>query len=384
MVRARISNWLRTVLSAETRTGVITIAVAIVAVAWVNSPLVSSYDALLHAKFGFPGLMLDVHAWAADFLLAFFFFVIGIELRHEFTVGSLNSPRKALVPVAAAIGGMVLPALIYVAFNAGQSTVVGWGIPMATDIAFALAVLALVAPKSNPALRVFLLALAVVDDLGAILVIALFYTPSLQPLYLGGAALALGLFAVLQRTRLGHPLILVPLGLGIWWLVFQSGVHATIAGVAVGLLLATRASPRKKSLADRALTVFLPVSSYVAVPLFVLVSAGVDLAVIGDSATTSPVFAGIVVGLLVGKPLGIVLFVWIAERVFGGRRDPSLSGGDIWLIGTISSIGFTVALLINELALGDSSSGAVGTASVVVASVIGALAAFVVAKRVAA
>jgi NhaA family Na+:H+ antiporter len=383
MVRARISNWLRTVLSAETRTGVITIAVAIVAVAWVNSPLVSSYDALLHAKFGFPGLILDVHAWAADFLLAFFFFVIGIELRHEFTVGSLNSPRKALVPVAAAIGGMVLPALIYVAFNAGQSTVVGWGIPMATDIAFALAVLALVAPKSNPALRVFLLALAVVDDLGAILVIALFYTPSLQPLYLGGAALALGLFAVLQRTRLGHPLILVPLGLGIWWLVFQSGVHATIAGVAVGLLLATRASPRKRSLADRALAVFLPVSSYVAVPLFVLVSAGVDLAVIGASATTSPVFAGIVVGLLVGKPLGIVLFVWIAERVFGGRRDPSLSGGDIWLIGTISSIGFTVALLINELALGDSSSGAVGTASVVVASVIGALAAFVVAKRVA-
>ena len=384
MVRARISNWLRTVLSAETRTGVITIAVAVVAVAWVNSPLVSSYDALLHAKFGFPGLMLDVHTWAADFLLAFFFFVIGIELRHEFSVGSLNSPRKALVPVAAAIGGMVLPALIYVAFNAGQSTVVGWGIPMATDIAFALAVLALVAPKSNPALRVFLLALAVVDDLGAILVIALFYTPSLQPLYLGGEALALWFFAVLQSTRLGHPLILLPLGLGIWWLVFQSGVHATIAGVAVGLLLATRASPRKKSLADRALTVFLPVSSYVAVPLFVLVSAGVDLAVIGASATTSPVFAGIVVGLLVGKPLGIALFVWIAERVFGGRRDPSLAGGDIWLIGTISSIGFTVALLINELALGDSSSGAVGTASVVVASVIGALAAFVVAKRVAA
>jgi NhaA family Na+:H+ antiporter len=279
---------------------------------------------------------------------------------------------------------MVLPALIYVAFNAGQSTVVGWGIPMATDIAFALAVLALVAPKSNPALRVFLLALAVVDDLGAILVIALFYTPSLQPLYLGGEALALWFFAVLQSTRLGHPLILLPLGLGIWWLVFQSGVHATIAGVAVGLLLATRASPRKKSLADRALTVFLPVSSYVAVPLFVLVSAGVDLAVIGASATTSPVFAGIVVGLLVGKPLGIALFVWIAERVFGGRRDPSLAGGDIWLIGTISSIGFTVALLINELALGDSSSGAVGTASVVVASVIGALAAFVVAKRVAA
>jgi NhaA family Na+:H+ antiporter len=375
---------LRAVLSAETRTGIITIAVAIVAIVWVNSPFAWSYDALIHWKFGFPGLTLDVHAWAADFLLAFFFFVIGIELRHEFTVGSLNSPRKALVPVAAAIGGMVLPALIYVAFNAGQATAVGWGIPMATDIAFALAVLALVAPKSNPALRVFLLALAVVDDLGAILVIALFYTPSLQPLYFVGALLALGLFAVLQKTRFGHPVVLVAVGLGIWWLVFQSGVHATVAGVALGLLLATRASSRKKSLADRALAVFLPVSSYLAIPLFVLVSAGVDLAVIGASATTSPVFAGIVVGLLVGKPLGIVLFVWIAERVFGGRRDPSLNQGDMWLIGTISSIGFTVALLINELALGDSSSGAVGTAAVVVASVIGAVASFVVAKRVAA
>jgi NhaA family Na+:H+ antiporter len=383
MVRARISNWLRAVLSAETRTGIITIAVAIVAIVWVNSPFAWSYDALIHWKFGFPGLTLDVHAWAADFLLAFFFFVIGIELRHEFTVGSLNSPRKALVPVAAAIGGMVLPALIYVAFNAGQATAVGWGIPMATDIAFALAVLALVAPKSNPALRVFLLALAVVDDFGAILVIALFYTPSLQPLYFVGALLALGLFAVLQKTRFGHPVVLVAVGLGIWWLVFQSGVHATVAGVALGLLVSTRGSAGK-SLADRALAVFLPVSSYLAIPLFVLVSAGVDLAVIGASATTSPVFAGIVVGLLVGKPLGIVLFVWIAERVFGGRRDPSLNQGDMWLIGTISSIGFTVALLINELALGDSSSGAVGTAAVVVASVIGAVASFVVAKRVAA
>ncbi len=382
-MRGRISNWLSTVLSAETRTGVITIAVAVVTIAWVNSPFVGSYDAIIHAEFGFPGLVLDVHHWAADFLLAFFFLVIGIELRHEFTVGSLNSPRKALVPVAAAIGGMVFPALIYVAYNAGQETLVGWGIPMATDIAFALAVLALVAPKSNPALRTFLLALAVVDDLGAIIVIALFYTPGLQPLYVGGAVLGLGLFAVLQRTRIGHPVVLIALGLGIWWLVFQSGVHATIAGVAIGLLLSTKRGP-KGSLADRALTAFLPVSSYVAVPVFVFVSSGVSLAVIGACATTSPVFAGIVAGLLVGKPLGIVFFVWIAEKFFGGRRDASLRRGDIWLVGTISSIGFTVALLINDLALGDTSFGETGTAAVVVAAVIGAVASFFVARRVAA
>jgi len=380
-MRERISNWLRTVLAAETRTGVITIVVAIVAIALVNSPLAENYDTIIHIEFGFPGLTLDVHHWAADFLLAFFFLVIGIELRHEFTVGTLNTPRKALVPVAGAVGGMVLPALIFVAFNAGQETIVGWGIPMATDIAFALAVLALVAPRSSPALRTFLLALAVVDDLGAIIVIALFYTPDLQPLYLAGAIGALAMFAVVQRTRLGHPLVLIPLGLGIWWLVFQSGVHATIAGVAVGLLLSTGKSGRA-SLADRALQLFLPVSSYVAVPAFVFVSSGVSLAVIGACATTSPVFAGIVAGLVVGKPLGVVFAVWISERFFGGTLDSSLRRGDLWLIGTISSIGFTVSLLINDLALGDSSFGETGTAAVVVAAVIGAVASFFVARRV--
>jgi NhaA family Na+:H+ antiporter len=174
---------------------------------------------------------------------------------------------------------------------------------------------------------------------------------------------------------------LAVLGLLVWWLVFQSGVHATVAGVATGLLLSTKTGA-KGSLADRALSALLPVSTYVAVPLFVLVSAGVDLAVIGACATTSPVFAGIVAGLVLGKPLGIVFAVWIAERFFGGHRDASLTRGDIWLIGTISSIGFTVALLINDLALGDTSFGDTGTAAVVVAAVIGAVASFFVAHRV--
>ena len=380
-MRARIANWLATVLSAETRTGVITIAVAAVTIAWVNSPFAESYNAITHAGIKFPGLTMDFHEFAADFLLAIFFLVIGIELRHEFTVGSLNTPKSALVPVAAALGGMALPALIFVAVNWGQQTIRGWGIPMATDIAFALAVLALVAPKSKPALRTFLLALAVVDDLGAILVIALFYTPELQPVYLFGAVAALGVFALLQRTRLGHPAVLALLGLGIWWLVFQSGVHATVAGVAIGLLLSTRPGA-KGSLADRALTTFLPVSSYVAVPLFVFVSANVSLTALDPAVLTSPVFIGIAIGLLVGKPLGIVAFVWIAERFFGARRDPSLKRADLWLIGTLASIGFTVALLINTLALGDTDAGAAGTAAVIGAAVIGAIASAIVARRV--
>ena len=382
-MRERISAWLARVLSAETRTGVITIAVAIFAIALANSPFSGAYDTIIHAAITTPWLTMDVHQFAADFLLAIFFLVIGIELRHEFTVGSLNSPSRALVPVAAALGGMVAPALIFSAFNAGQETAGGWGIPMATDIAFALAVLAIVAPRSKPALRAFLLALAVVDDLGAIIVIALFYTPEIDAVAFGFAIAALVALWAVQRTRFGHPVILVLLGLAAWWFVFQSGIHATIAGVAVGLLLSTAKRPGG-SVADRALTRLMPVSSYVAVPVFVFVSSGVSLAGIVACATTSPVFAGIVAGLVVGKPLGVVCAVWIAERLFGGRRDESLGRGDIWLVGTVSSIGFTVALLINELAFGPSSFANTGTVAVIVAAVIGTVASFFVARRVAA
>jgi NhaA family Na+:H+ antiporter len=382
MARTRLSKRLREILTAETRAGVITIAMALLALAWVNSPLSESYSTVTNWEFGFPGLTLSLQKWAADFLLAFFFLVVGIELRYEFTKGSLNSPRKALVPVMAALGGMVVPALIFVAFNFGQDTIGAWGIPMATDIAFALAVLALVAPRSKPELRTFLLALAVVDDLGAILVIAIFYTPDLDVGYLFAAAALLATFVIVQKSVLGNPILLTVLGLGVWWLVHESGVHATIAGVAIGLLLTTSARNKQASLADRALKAIHPVSTYLAVPLFVLVSSGVSLAVIGACATTSPLFAGIVAGLLIGKPLGIVFFAWVGQRFLGGRLDPALRRSDLWLIGTISSIGFTVALLISDLSLGDTPFAATGTAAVVVAAIIGTIASFFVARRV--
>jgi NhaA family Na+:H+ antiporter len=382
MARTRLSKRLREILTAETRAGVITIAMALFALAWVNSPLSESYSTVTNWEFGFPGLTLSLQKWAADFLLAFFFLVVGIELRHEFTKGSLNSTRKALVPVMAALGGMVVPALIFVAFNFGQDTIGAWGIPMATDIAFALAVLALVAPRSKPELRTFLLALAVVDDLGAILVIAIFYTPDLNVSYLFAAAALLATFVISQKTALGNPILLTVLGLGVWWLVHESGVHATIAGVAIGLLLSTATRNKKASLADSALKAIHPVSTYLAVPLFVLVSSGVSLAVIGACATTSPLFAGIVAGLLIGKPLGVVFFAWIGQKVLGGRLDPALRQSDLWLIGTISSIGFTVALLISDLSLGETPYAATGTAAVVVAAVTGSIASFFVARRV--
>ncbi|MEY3310129.1 MAG: hypothetical protein RL107_265 [Actinomycetota bacterium] len=381
MVRQRLSAWTKAVLSAELRAGFLTIAVAVVATIWVNSGIGNTYALFVDTKIPIFGLELSVHKWAADFLLAFFFFVVGIELRHEFTSGSLNSVRTAAIPIAGALGGIVLPAALYTVFNAGTDTAQGWAIPAATDIAFALAVLAVVAPRAPVAVRAFLLTLAVVDDLGAIMIIAVAYTPSVELMSLGAAVVALGLFAVLQRTSLAHPVLLGVLGLFAWYFVYSSGVHATIAGVALGVLIST--SKRKgTSLANRAMAFFHPFSSYIAVPLFVLVSAGVSLSVFTPEAITSPVFLGIVVGLMVGKPLGIMVFVWLAERFFGGRRDDAMSWGNVALVSTVASIGFTVALLINELAFGETESGNIAIAAITVGAVLGAGASFVVSRFV--
>lgn len=379
MVRKRLSAWTTAILSSELRAGFLTIIVAIVATIWVNSSIGDTYALFIDTTIPIFGLDLSVQKWSADFLLAFFFFVVGIELRHEFTSGSLNSARAAAIPIAGALGGIVLPAALYAALNAGTTTAVGWAIPAATDIAFALAVLAVVAPRAPVAVRAFLLTLAVVDDLGAITIIAVAYTPSVELISLGAAALTLGLFAVVQRTALAHPLLLGVLGLSLWYFVYASGVHATIAGVALGIVIST-SQHRGLSLAKRAITFFLPFSSYVAVPLFVLASAGIPFSVFTPEAITSPVFIGILVGLMVGKPTGIMLFVWIAEKFFGGRRDDTMSWGNVALVSTVASIGFTVALLINELAFGGTESGAIATAAITVGAVLGAGASFVVSR----
>lgn len=381
MVRQRLSAWTKAVLSAELRAGFLTIAVALIATVWVNSSIGDTYTLFVDTTVPVFGLVLSVHKWAADFLLAFFFFVVGIELRHEFTTGSLNSVRAAALPVAGALGGIVVPAALYTAFNAGTDTAVGWAIPAATDIAFALAVLALVAPRAPAALRAFLLTLAVVDDLGAITIIAVAYTPSVELLSLGAAVVALGVFAFLQRTRLAHPILLGVLGLSVWYFVYSSGVHATIAGVALGIVIST-AKRKGASLAKRAMAFFHPFSSYVAVPLFVLVSAGIPFTVFTPDATTSPVFLGILAGLLVGKPIGIMLFVWAAERFFGARRDDAMNWGNVALVSMVASIGFTVALLINDLAFSGTESGTIAIAAITVGAVIGAGASFLVSRLV--
>ena len=346
---------LRAFLQSETTGGALLIVAAIVGLLLANGPLSSAFHALATTHIGSDALHLNltIQEWTADALLAIFFFVIGCELKHELVVGTLSKPRQAVLPVAAALGGMAVPALLYVAISRGGAAdaVNGWGIPMATDIAFALAVLAVLGRGLPSGVRTFLLTLAIVDDLGAILVIALFYSAGLSLEWIAVSALLLALFALAQRQRITSPLIYVPLALAVWYAVHAAGVHATIAGVALGLLMRVKKDPGESDTpVDRATARFHPISAVVAVPLFALFAAAVDLRSIDlGSVISSPILLGVVVGLVVGKPVGIILAARLAT-VLGAKLSPGVQWMDIALIGALAGIGFTVSLLISELA----------------------------------
>jgi NhaA family Na+:H+ antiporter len=349
-------GWLLRVLREETVGGVLLLVAATLALVIANSPWGDWYAELSDTVIGPASLNLDltVSTWAADGLLAVFFFVVGLELKHELVLGSLADRRKAAVPIAAALGGMIIPAAFFVAVNiaAPDGSTKGWGIPMATDIAFALAVLAVVGRHLPVALRAFLLTLAVVDDLGAIMVIALFYSDYFEVLPLLGAIALLALYAWLQRARVRSAFIYVPLALAVWVLVHESGIHATIAGVALGLLTRVRVDPGElESPAERLLHRIQPLSAGVCVPIFAFFAAGVDLRGADIASTmTSPIALGVIGGLVVGKPIGVVAGAWLTARFTRGTLAPSLSWRDVLAIGFVSGIGFTVSLLIAELA----------------------------------
>lgn len=341
-----------TALRSDVVSGSLLIGAALVALVWANSPLAHSYEALRTFTFGPAtlGLDLPVEAWAADGLLVVFFFIVGNELKQELVHGELRDPRRALLPIAAAIGGVVVPALIFLAFTSGEAAR-GWGIPMATDIAFALAVLAVVGRHLPGPLRTFLLTLATVDDICAVLVIAVAYTSSLNLVALGGAVVGLGLFGYLQKARLAVPgwLLFGPLAVVIWAFMHASGVHATIAGVAMGLLMRTRARDGETiSPSHRAEEALRPFSSGVALPVFALLSAGVSLSGVGDF-WASGVTWGVLAGLLAGKFLGIFGVSWLTARFTSAHLNPRLAWADIAGIGVLGGIGFTVSLLIAEL-----------------------------------
>ncbi|WP_043639514.1 Na+/H+ antiporter NhaA [Nonomuraea candida] len=412
------------ILRKETIGGALLLAAALAALIWANSPWAGTYEGLRAIEVGPAALHLnlDLATWAADGLLAIFFFVAGLELKREFVAGDLRDLRRAAVPVAAAIGGVVTPALVYLAIVGTVGTVgaeggaQGWAIPTATDIAFALAVLAVIGRCLPDALRTFLLTLAVVDDLIAILIIALFYTSHLAVLPLLGALVPLAVFAVLVRRGVRAWWLLLPLAFATWALVHASGVHATVAGVLLAMTVPVL--PGKKAhgavpvlagksahgagpvlpgegghgagtapagdgaegaatgMAEHFEHRFRPLSAGVAVPVFAFFSAGVAFGGLDGLASTltEPVALGIVAGLLIGKPLGILAATWLVARFTRATLDEGLAWIDMLGLAILAGIGFTVSLLIGELAFGASADG-----QVKVAVLAGSLAAALVA-----
>ncbi|GIF23245.1 NhaA family Na+:H+ antiporter [Actinoplanes tereljensis] len=349
------------VLRKETIGGALLLAGTLVALIWANSPWSGGYDKLVGFTVGPSALHLDLSlgTWAADGLLAIFFFVAGLELKREFVAGDLRDPRRAAVPVAAAAGGVIVPAVFYTLVNLGGE-VQGWAIPTATDIAFALAVLAVVGRSLPTALRTFLLTLAVVDDLLAIVIIAVFYTAHLSVLPLLAALLPLALFTVLVQRRVRSWWLLLPLAFAAWALVHASGIHATVAGVLLGFAVPVLRSERAggpdagPGLAEHFEHRFRPISAGIAVPVFAFMSAGVAIGGVEGltSALSDPIAIGIMVGLVVGKPIGILLATWLTARFTRATIDSGLSWIDMAGLAVLAGIGFTVSLLIGELAFG--------------------------------
>lgn len=403
----------------EASGGVVLLACAVAALAWANSPWAGAYAQFWNTKLmiGFGGAALDrpLAWWINDGLMAVFFFVVGLEIKRELLVGELASPRKAALPLLAALGGMAVPAALYAVFNAGHPGARGWGIPMATDIAFALGVLALLGKRVPVALKVFLAALAIADDLGAVLVIAVFYTSSLSwaALAAGGCCLLFLVAANIAGVR--NPLVYAALGVGLWLACLYSGIHPTVAGVLLALTIPARARIRPgeflrrgrallaefqragdgrgavlttkehhsalhglKVACDQAWSPMMhfehalaPWVTFAVIPLFALANAGVSLGAGFPAALVHPVSLGVAVGLILGKPLGITLFAWLAVRFNWAELPQSVCWRHIWGVGWLGGIGFTMSLFIADLAFEQTPLLSLAKAGILVASLIG-------------
>ena len=364
------SSFLGDLFRRETVGGMVALVAAAVAVVWANTPWAPAYHAMQHFVVG----PLDLEHWAADGALTIFFFVAGLELKRELVVGSLRRPVDAAVPVLAAVCGVAVPALIYTAANLGpRGEPGGWAIPAATDIAFALAVLAVVGSNLPTPLRAFLLTLAVVDDLIVIVIIALVFSSTLHLVPLLCSLVAFAAYAVGQHRRWHSPWFYLPVAVAAWWFLHESGVHATIAGIALGLLTRVRPDPsEERSPAEHLEHVWSPISAGVAVPFFALMAAGVGFGGSGEMFR-SPVVLGVVLGLVVGKPVGVLGGAWVVTRFTHAELNEDLSWRDVVGVAVLAGIGFTVSLLVADLSFAGPLADA-AKAGVLVASVLSAVA----------
>jgi NhaA family Na+:H+ antiporter len=366
--------------------GIVLMLAAVLALGLDNSPFAWAYDALLRTpvvvQIGALELNKPLLLWINDGLMAIFFFLVGLEIKREVVEGRLSNMRQAGLPILAAIGGMVVPALIFIALNVDDPTALkGWAIPAATDIAFALGVLALLGPRVPPALKVFLLALAIIDDLGAIIIIALFYTSQLSLSVLGIAVMGIAVLAYMNYRNVTRVVPYILVGLVVWVCVLKSGVHATLAGVAIALFIPLRAtndeghSPLKEM--EHGLA---PWVAFGIMPIFAFANAGVSLQGLALSDLLAGIPLGIALGLFVGKQLGIMAFVWVGVKLGIARLPDGVSWMQIYGVSLLAGIGFTMSLFIGTLAFSDPEHAAAVRIGVLAGSILSAIVGALVLK----
>lgn len=424
----KLLNPIQEFMQAETSGGIILILCAIVALVWANSPFAESYHHLWHTyiKFDFGGHILNysLHHWINDGLMVIFFFVVGLEIKRELLAGELSSVKKAALPVAGALGGMILPAIIYFLFNAGKEGSAGWGIPMATDIAFVVGIMALFGPKFPFTLKIFILALAIVDDIGAVLVIAIFYTADISFIALSIAGGIILLLILFNRLGIRSLIVYTIAGIALWLAFLESGVHATVAGVLLALTIpvTSRINTNKFTNETRKLIdefdsagehgdnvltnekrlallqkiesncekiqtplqrfehLLHPWVAFFIMPVFALANAGVTVGSRFFESITHPISIGIILGLFIGKQVGIFIFSFIAIKLGLASKPEGVSFVKMYGAGILAGIGFTMSLFIANLAFSSEELLNIAKVGVLSASLVSGMAGYVIVK----
>ncbi len=345
-----MNDVIRDFFKMESAGGILLVIAAAIAMTIANTPLGETYQAVLHSYV----LGMSVSHWINDGLMAVFFLLIGLEVKRELLEGALKSKETAIFPAIAAVGGMLAPALIYVAFNAGDAEAIsGWAIPAATDIAFALGIMALLGKRVPIALKVFLLALAIIDDLGVVVIIALFYTGDLSTTALLVGFVMTGVLFMLNAKKVTKLTPYMIVGAILWFAVLKSGVHATLAGVVIGFSIPLQGKPGEHSPLKHMEHALHPYVAFGILPLFAFANAGISLEGVSLSGLTSMLPLGIALGLLVGKPLGIFTFSWAAVKMGVAKLPEGINFKHIFAVSVLCGIGFTMSIFISSLAFAE-------------------------------